>query len=157
MSDQGQPLNSMDDIPLYLPIKRNYFGGVRRQQGRGFLSGLGNLFRRILPFAQKYILPSAAEAVQGIASDIVSGDTPLKQSLKKRSAAALKGMARSYINQTGTGRRRRQKVKTSVVRRRRRRASTKVTKQKRGRRQQKVTSKKLQWNPRLIGGIGHNE
>ena len=121
------------DLPVYIPVRRLYFGGVRRQSGRGFLSLLGNLASKLLPFAQQYIFPSAKRAVQGITADVLSGERPLKKSLKAHGIGALKGMARSYLeDQEGTGhrqkRRRRQTRRTTVTSRPARRGRRRKTK-----------------------------
>ena len=146
----------MEELPVFVPIRRQYFGGVRRQSGRGFFGTVGNLLSRLLPFAKKYILPSAASALQGIASDLNTEGIPFKESMKKRSKSALKDMARSYLSQTGSGRKgKRRSVKKSAAGQKSKK--TKKTKPKRpkkgrrtGRRKQRVNNRKI-WQPNIIG------
>ena len=148
-----------DELPVFVPIRRQYFGGVRRQSGRGFFGTVGNLLSRLLPFAKIYILPSAAGALQDIVSDLNTEEMPLKESVKKRSVSALKNMARSYLSQTGSGRKgkRRSNKNSSSSSSGRKRNKPRKTKPKKpakgkrsGRRKQKKNSRNI-WQPNIIG------
>ena len=145
-----------DELPVYIPVRRQYFGGVRRQAGRGFFSSIGNILSKLLPFAKQYILPSIGSAAQNIISDISTGDRPLKRSLKKHSISALKGMAKSYLDQKGSGRKRKRRSKISAAvppkctrRVIERKKNTKKI-QKKTRRQHKRT-RKTTWTPLWTG------
>ena len=162
------------DLPVYIPVRRLYFGGVRRQSGRGFLSFLGNLATKLLPFAQKYIFPSAIRGAQGLAADVLSGEKSFKKSLKSRGIGALKGMARSYLDeeQEGTGfrqkqkrrrvrsttvsarptkRRRRSQRKPAIKKRKTTTTTTTTRKQKQRRSKRKTKTPRLPvWQPNII-------
>ena len=120
------PYSCADDVELFFkrlprqsggaitPDGRVYFQGSRRQRG----SGLGGVFsafgRRLIPFARKFILPYAVQAVQSIASDFGAG-RGFKESLKDNSMRAFKSAGRDYFNQTGSGVRRKNTGRRSAV------------------------------------------
>jgi len=91
------------------PDGRVYFAGVRRQRGSGLGGYFGSIARRLIPFAKKYILPHAAEAIRNIATD-VSGGRNLTDSLRDNAMSAFKSAGRSYFGQTGSGVPRKQKT-----------------------------------------------
>ena len=137
-------LSMNEQLPVFVPIRRQYFGGVRRQTGRGFLSVFGNILSKLLPFAKQFILPSIASAAQNITSDIASGDKPFKESLKKHSMGALKGMARSYLDQKGSGRKRK-RTRTKSVAKKKQIKRPKKAKIRRHKRKINTT-----WNPTIV-------
>ena len=112
-----RPYSCGDDVELFfrklprqyggaLSIERPmYFAGVRRQRGAGIGGIFGTLARRLLPFAKKYILPYALEAVKNIATDLSEGKN-FKESLKENAVSALKSAGNQIINQSGSGMRR---------------------------------------------------
>src|SRR5882757_10768571 len=69
----------------------------RRQRGYGIGSIFASIGRWLLPFAKKYVLPSAVAMAKNVASDVMnSGGSlkeSLKQSLKERGIGALKNTA----------------------------------------------------------------
>lgn len=76
-------------------------------------AGLGGIFgaiaKHLIPFAQKYILPHAVNAVRNVTSDAIAGKSSLKDSLKTHGLGALKGVRQQILDQTGSGRRPRKK------------------------------------------------
>ena len=101
-------------------------------------AGLGGLFgsiaRKLLPFAQKYILPNVMEAAKNVVSELGQGRN-IRESLKENATAALKNAGKQYFNQSGSGMRRRRKVrrKTKATKRktiRKKRATKKAIKRR---------------------------
>lgn len=88
-----------------------YRGSPYRQKGHGLGSFFGNLMSRFIPFArktllpaaQKYVLPHATAMVKNVASDILSQNQNLGESLRQHGLAALKGVGKNIIDQSGSG------------------------------------------------------
>lgn len=146
-----------DDMELFfrrLPTQRGsgmmndgrmYFAGVRRMRGAGIGGIFGSIARKLLPFAQKYILPQAMDVAKNVISDLGQGRN-LRESLKENASAALKNVGKQYFNQSGSGIRRRKKVrgKTKPVKRKKvsrkhKKIQNKATKKTRRRKKSKVT------------------
>jgi len=98
------------------------FVGVRpyNQRGGSFWSGLRSLFRFVAPTlksAGKTIGKELLRAGIDTAADVVKGDVPLGESLKThgRSAAGrlIETASNAYKAQTGSGRKRRRKHRTT--------------------------------------------
>ena len=78
----------------------------RVSQGDGFLANvLAKYGPRIFPFLKRYILPAAKQMGSDVLSDMSSGRSTLKKSLKKRGLQSLGNVTRKVM--TGEGRRRR--------------------------------------------------
>ena len=78
----------------------------RVSQGDGFLGNvLSKYGPKIFPFLKKYILPAAKQMGSDVLSDMSSGRSTLKKSLKKRGLQSLGNVTRKVM--TGEGRRRR--------------------------------------------------
>ena len=144
--------NCGDDVELFfrkLPVQHGgaatmdrplFFAGVRRQRGAGIGGIFGTLARRLLPFAKKYILPHALEAVKNVATDLSDGKN-FKQSLKQNTVGALKSAGNQIFNQSGSGiRRRKSKPKTRgrIVKKNK---NSRVRKQKKGKAKRAKKSK----------------
>lgn len=81
-----------------------YRPNLRRQHGHGLGSFFGRIFQRIIPLAQKYVLPHAKSAMSNVTRDILEGKD-IKESLKSNTKSALKGVANQIFDQSGSGRR----------------------------------------------------
>jgi hypothetical protein len=77
---------------------------IGRQRGSGIGGIFGAIARRLLPLAQKYVLPHAKDFFANIVGDI--GKRNLKESFKEHSVNALKGIKSQVLNQSGSGVRR---------------------------------------------------
>jgi len=117
-----------------------YFSGVRRQKGAGLGGLFGVMARRLVPFMKRFVLPHAASALRGIASDVIDGNQSFSNSFKEHSVGALKDMGRSFLNQTGSGRVR---VKTSKRRTGKKRIPKKRKALKGGKVNSRTKSKKV--------------
>ena len=137
----GKTFNCGDDMELFfrkLPVQYGgaatmdrpmFFAGVRRQRGAGIGGIFGTLARRLLPFAKKYILPHALEAVKNVASDLSEGKN-FKQSLKQNGIGALKSAGNQILNQSGSGFRRKKTKSKSTGRVGKKGKKSRVRKQK---------------------------
>ena len=77
----------------------------RVSQGDGFLANvLSKYGPKIFPFLKRYILPAAKQMGSDVLSDMSSGRSTLKKSLKKRGLQSLGNVTRKVM--TGEGRRR---------------------------------------------------
>ena len=85
-----------------MPDGRMYFAGVRRMRGAGIGGIFGSIARRLLPFAQKWLLPHALTAAKDIVNDISEG-RKIGESLKENASKAFKNAGKSYFNQSGSG------------------------------------------------------
>ena len=77
-------------------------------RGRGLLSILSQVGRRVLPFLKEWVLPSAREYSKNVLSDVMEGKT-LKSSLKSRGKESLKNIGTKLgqkIMKGGSSRRR---------------------------------------------------
>jgi hypothetical protein len=121
-------------------------------------AGLGGIFgaiaRRLIPFAKNYLLPHAAKAARNVTSDLLAGKSSFKESFKTHGLGALKGVGQQFLDQTGSGRRRRKKqtkklaaVKAKVLKlkvQRKKKKSAKKTSQKVGRVKRRKIKKEKQ-------------
>ena len=71
------------------------------QKGAGFFSFLKGIGRRAIPFIMKNVVPAALDMGKGVLDDVTSGQVKLKDSLKRRGIAALKGVARQATTRGG--------------------------------------------------------
>jgi hypothetical protein len=156
------PFDCSDDLALFyrklpyqtggamLPSGQFYFAGSRRQRGAGLGGIFGTIARAIIPFAKKYILPNAINAVQNIAADVTNGRN-LKDAIKINSVSALKTMGRQYLSQTGSGKRARKrsagKTKTQKACQFKRK---KIAIKKKPKRKNKKTSRKSKGRKRKV-------
>ena len=108
---------ALNDIEIFTAPPR------RALQGSGLFSSLAGLAKRVFPFLVKAIKPSALELGQNVLSDLQTGKSNLRDSLKRRGMEALKSTGRRIV--TGSGKRRRRKRRKGRVEKRRK------TKQKR--------------------------
>ena len=106
----------LEDIVVFTNPRRSLSGG-------GLFSLLSGLVKRVAPVVKRVLLPSALEFGQNILSDLQSGKTDLKSSLKERGMQALKSTGRRIL--TGRGARKR-KRKNKKIRKRSKRIKTKT-------------------------------
>lgn len=145
-----------DDLELFyrrLPVQRGsgimpdgrmYFAGVRRQRGAGIGGIFGSIARKLLPFAQKYLLPHAIEAAKNVVNDLSEG-RKIGDSLKQNASMAFKNAGKSYFDQSGKGiSRRRTSARKSKVSKRKQTRKKRPAKraQKRGKQRKTVRRKK---------------
>ena len=121
--------NGIHDINIFRRRKRV-------SQGDGFLGNvLSKYGPKIFPFLKKYIFPAAKQMGGDILSDMSSGRSTFKKSLKKRGLQSLGNVTRKVM--TGEGRGRRAGVKsttTTTTTRMGGRRTRMMTRQGRGRR-----------------------
>ena len=100
--------NGIHDINIFRRRKRV-------SQGDGFLGNvLSKYGPKIFPFLKKYIFPAAKQMGGDILSDMSSGRSTFKKSLKKRGLQSLGNVTRKVM--TGEGRaRRRAGVKSTTT------------------------------------------
>ena len=80
----------------------------RVSQGDGFLANvLAKVGPRIFPFLKRYILPAAKQMGSDVLSDMSSGRSTLRKSLKKRGLQSLGNVTRKVMTGEGARRRRR--------------------------------------------------
>ena len=97
--------NGLEDINIF---RRH---GVAR--GSGWFSNIFSKYGpKVLPFLKKYIFPSAKQFGKDVISDMVSGDTSLKQSLKNRGKESLKNVGKNIV---GRGRRKKMSKNRKIV------------------------------------------
>ena len=75
----------------------NYFAGANTQKGAGIGSFLGGLFRSILPFVKQGAEVVGREALRAgshILADAVSGEVPLKNSVRQHFGEAGRNLAK---------------------------------------------------------------
>jgi len=153
-----------DDIELFfrrLPTQRGsgmmddgrmYFAGVRRQRGAGIGGIFGSIARRLLPFAQKYIMPHAMEYAKNVVNDLSEG-RKIGESLKENASTAFKNAGQSFFNQYGKGVRRKRlsKRRSKVAKRKqpRKKRTAKRVQKKRNRTKAKAPRRKRKAAPAL--------
>ena len=99
--------NGIHDINIFRRRKRV-------SQGDGFLGNvLSKYGPKIFPFLKKYIFPAAKQMGGDILSDMSSGRSTFKKSLKKRGLQSLGNVTRKVM--TGEGRGRRAGVKSTTT------------------------------------------
>jgi hypothetical protein len=119
---------------------RVYFSGVRRQRGAGLGGIFGAVARHLIPFFKKFIMPHAASAVGAIASDIIQ-KKPLSSSIKEhgkraftsfkeQGKQALKRAGTEFLNQSGSGKRRKRSSNTTTRKKGKRTGSAKISPRK---------------------------
>ena len=87
----------------------------RVSQGDGFLANvLAKVGPRIFPFLKRYILPAAKQMGSDVLSDMSSGRSTLRKSLKKRGLQSLGNVTRKVM--TGEGARRRTRRGAGMMR-----------------------------------------
>ena len=108
--DEKEFLRLVKENPVFLTSGHgihdiNIFRRRKRvSQGDGFLGNvLSKYGPKIFPFLKKYILPAAKQMGSDILSDMSSGRSTLKKSLKKRGLQSLGNVTRKVM--TGEGRR----------------------------------------------------
>jgi len=93
--------NGIHDINIFRKKKRI-------TQGDGFLGNVLTKYGpKIFPFLKKYIFPAAKQMGGDMLSDIGSGRSTLKKSLKKRGLQSLGNITRKVLSGEGRVRRRR--------------------------------------------------
>merc|ERR1712212_581668 len=86
-------------------------------QGDGFLANvLSKYGPKIFPFLKRYILPAAKQMGSDVLSDMSSGRSTLKKSLKKRGLQSLGNVTRKVMTGEGRGRRAGMKSSTTTTR-----------------------------------------
>ena len=91
--------NGIHDINIFRRRKRV-------TQGDGFLGNvLSKYGPKIFPFLKKYIFPAAKQMGGDMISDISSGRSTFKKSLKKRGLQSLGNVTRKVMSGEGRGRR----------------------------------------------------
>ena len=92
--------NGIHDINIFRRKKRV-------TQGDGFLGNVLTKYGpKIFPFLKKYIFPAAKQMGGDMLSDMRSGRSTLKKSLKKRGLQSLGNITRKVLSGEGRGRRR---------------------------------------------------
>ena len=113
-------------------------------QGDGFLGNvLSKYGPKMFPFLKKYILPAAKQMGSDILSDMSSGRSTLKKSLKKRGLQSLGNVTRKVMTGEGRGRRAGMKSSTTTTTRMGGRRTRMTTRQGRGRRPSRSLSATL--------------
>ena len=104
-------------------------------QGDGFLGNvLSKYGPKIFPFLKKYIFPAAKQMGGDILSDMSSGRSTFKKSLKKRGLQSLGNVTRKVMTGEGRARRRAGVKSTTTTTRMGGRRTRMMTRQGRGRR-----------------------
>ena len=112
--------NGIHDINIFRRRKRV-------SQGDGFLGNvLSKYGPKIFPFLKKYIFPAAKQMGGDMISDISSGRSTFKKSLKKRGLQSLGNVTRKVMTGEGRGRRAGVKSTTTTTRMGGRRTSTRM-------------------------------
>ena len=88
----------IDDITVFQPYTPTLSG---RRRGGGFFSFISGIAKRVLPVIFKAAKPVAKEFGASVAQDLINGDVPLKQSLKKHGIKALKRTGVRLIKGSG--------------------------------------------------------
>ena len=119
--DEKEFLRLVKENPVFLTSGHgihdiNIFRRRKRvSQGDGFLGNvLSKYGPKIFPFLKKYILPAAKQMGSDILSDMSSGRSTLKKSLKKRGLQSLGNVTRKVM--TGEGARRRTRRGAGMMR-----------------------------------------
>lgn len=86
---------------------------IRRQHGMGLGGFFSKMFKKLIPFAKSVLLPHAVTAARNIADDYLEGKD-VKASLKSNALGAIKGVGQQVLDQSGSGRRRGRKRKSST-------------------------------------------
>ena len=138
--DEKEFLRLVKENPVFLTSGHgihdiNIFRRRKRvSQGDGFLGNVLTKYGpKIFPFLKKYILPAAKQMGSDILSDMSSGRSTLKKSLKKRGLQSLGNVTRKVMTGEGRGRRAGVKSSTTTTRMGGRRTRM-MTRQGRGRR-----------------------
>lgn len=103
-----------------------FYAGASHQKGYGIGGFLGGLFRNILPFLKsgaKAVGREALRAGSHVLSDVASGETPLKESLKRHAHEAQENlMQKLSTKMSGSGiKRKRLAIDHQSIRHKRRR------------------------------------
>ena len=102
-----------EDMNIYQPR------GLAPRRGSGILSFISGIAKKVLPFIIKAAKPSVKEFGSSVMKDVITGDKPLRKSLKQHGIKALKQSGMRLIR--GSGR---------VVKRKRKRKAMKRNKRK---------------------------
>ena len=80
----------------------NIFRDRRLRKGSGVFTDLIFKYgRKLMPYLQKYLWPAAKEFGKNVAGDVISGDSTIKQSLKKRGKQTLKNVGSRILRGEG--------------------------------------------------------
>ena len=119
--DEKEFLRLVKENPVFLTSGHgihdiNIFRRRKRvSQGDGFLANvLAKVGPRIFPFLKRYILPAAKQMGSDVLSDVSSGRSTLRKSLKKRGLQSLGNVTRKVM--TGEGARRRTRRGAGMMR-----------------------------------------
>ena len=100
----------IDDIVVFTNPRRSISGG-------GLFSLISGLVKRVAPVVKRILMPSALEFGQNVLSDLQSGKTNLKNSLKERGIQALKTTGRRILTGRGARKRKRKNKKQKIRKR----------------------------------------
>ena len=86
----------------------------RRQRGHGWGAIFKTVGRFLIPFAKKFLFPSAVKLAKGVGADFVANPSlqTVKESLRDRGIEALKETASNIVGQSGSGCRKRRKSRS---------------------------------------------
>ena len=87
----------LSDINIFQP--RQHTISPRSRKGGGIFSFLA---KKVLPFIIKAVKPSAKTFATSVLKDVITGKTPIKQSIKKHGIKAVKETGMKML--TGSGR-----------------------------------------------------
>ena len=120
----------VEDISVFqphLPYSQRY-----NRKGAEFFSFISGIAKRVLPFLFKAAKPAAKEFGSAIVNDVIKGNVPIKQSLKKHGIKALKDTSLRLFK--GSGRitkrkkrgvkKRKKKIKKKCIRKNKKKTRT---------------------------------
>ena len=85
----------LDDISVFQPK------GLAYRRGSGILSFISGVAKRVLPFIIKAVKPTAKEFGSAVIKDVIAGDKPIRNSLKRNGVKALKQTGLRLIRGSG--------------------------------------------------------
>ena len=86
--------------------------GQQLRHGNGFISNIITKYGpKLLPLLRKYIFPAVKQFGKDVVNDVVTSDTPLRKSIKKRGLQSLGNITKKVV--TGRGITRRKKLRAS--------------------------------------------
>ena len=101
-----------DDISIFKAYRKNNRYLRKNTRGSGLFSNfLGGLSRKVLPFLKNYILPIAKQFGKDIYSDVTSGNSSVKKSVKKRGLQSLANLANKLSEGEGIKRASNRKIR----------------------------------------------
>lgn len=100
----------LSDINVFQP--RHHTISPRTRKGGGIFSFLA---RRVLPFIIKAAKPSAKTFATSVLKDAISGDTPIKHSIKKHGIKALRETGIKMLSGSGRITKKKKKRRSNLV------------------------------------------